>query len=124
MRIARTPGNRTYVAVHADDPTQNGITECSRLQRSRKIAQELNGEWVAIIRWSANEEEFIANALCPTEALLNRPVRTPKVLLNQESGEAHVLVDKALLQDTRIQSDLPLLSKLVGWKLSLECGER
>jgi N utilization substance protein A len=123
MRIARAPGIRTYVAAHAEDPTTNAVTECSRLQRSRKIVQELNGEPLTIILWSPSEEEFIANVLPACEPLLNRRVKRSKVVLDHASGEAHVLVDEALLQDAKIQRDLPLLSKLVGWKLCLESAE-
>jgi N utilization substance protein A len=124
MRIARFPGARTYAAVHSDDPAINAVTECSRLQRSRGIAQELNGERVTIILWNPSEEEFIANALGPSEALLNRPVKTPRVVLDRTRGEAHVLADEATLQDISTHSDLSLLSKLVGWKLCLQPCER
>ena len=69
--IAREAGSRTKIAVSSDQAIIDPVGSCvgPRGQRVDRIVNELRGEKIDIIKWSANTKEFVANALNPAHVL-------------------------------------------------------
>ena len=83
--IAREAGSRTKIAVSASPkvPTIDPVGSCvgPRGQRVDRIVSELRGEKIDIIKWSANIQEFVANALNPAHVLDVITTESDKVCL-------------------------------------------
>ena len=69
--VAREAGVRSKVAVASTNPKVDPIGSCigEKGRRIANIITELNGEKVDIIPYSADPEEFVANALSPAKNL-------------------------------------------------------
>lgn len=69
--VAREAGVRSKVAVESLDPKVDAIGACIGEKGSRiaSIIKELNGEKIDLIKYSDNNEEYIANALSPAKNL-------------------------------------------------------
>ena len=67
--IARDAGHRSKVAVWADNEKIDPVGACigQKGVRIQSVMDELNGERVDIIEWSADPKEFIATALQPAK---------------------------------------------------------
>src|SRR5207248_1566384 len=65
--VARDPGSRAKIAVLSHDSSIDPIGACVGMRGSRvqAVVQELQGEKVDIIPWSADTANFIVNALAP-----------------------------------------------------------
>src|SRR3989338_11282410 len=84
--IARDPGNRAKVAVFTGNESIDPIGACigQRGSRITTIIEELGGEKIDVIMWSAKTEDFIKNALSPA--------KVSRVELNKDTKEAKVFV--------------------------------
>ncbi len=69
--VAREAGIRSKVAVSSTNPKVNPIGSCigEKGRRIANIISELGGEKIDLISYSADPEEFIANALSPAKNL-------------------------------------------------------
>ena len=69
--IAREAGDRSKVAVYADDSTIDPVGTCvgPRGQRVQNVVNELNGENMDIIEWDTDPAVFITNALKPADVV-------------------------------------------------------
>ena len=69
--IAREAGDRSKVAVYAEDPDIDPVGTCvgPRGQRVQNVVNELNGENMDIIEWDADPAIFITNALKPADVI-------------------------------------------------------
>lgn len=69
--ISREAGSRTKIAVFSKDPNVDAVGACIGPRRSRitKIVEELGGEKIDIIPYSETPEEFIAQALSPSDVI-------------------------------------------------------
>lgn len=69
--IAREAGDRSKVAVYAEDPDIDPVGTCvgPRGQRVQNVVNELNGENMDIIQWDADPAIFITNALKPADVI-------------------------------------------------------
>lgn len=67
VNISRQPGFRSKVAVRATNPSIDPVGAIIGAQGSRinAIVEKLQGEKIDVILWSADENEFVANALAP-----------------------------------------------------------
>ncbi|MFH0820829.1 MAG: transcription termination factor NusA [Candidatus Peregrinibacteria bacterium] len=67
--ISRDAGHRSKVAVWADEEKIDPVGACigQKGVRIQAVMDELNGERVDIIEWSADPKEFIATALQPAK---------------------------------------------------------
>lgn len=67
--VSREPGSRSKVAVFSRDPNIDAKGSCvgQRGQRVQKIMDELGGEKIDIIDWSADDALFIKEALQPAD---------------------------------------------------------
>ena len=75
--------------------------------------QELQGEKVDIIPWSADTANFIVNALAPAEV--------SKVLMDEEKNKTEVVVpdDQLSLAIGRRGQNVKLASQLTGWEIDI-----
>jgi len=66
---ARDPGVRAKIAVHTNDRRIDPIGTCVGMRGSRvqAVTQELAGERVDIVLWSADPATFVIGALAPAE---------------------------------------------------------
>ena len=66
---ARDPGVRAKIAVHTNDRRIDPIGTCVGMRGSRvqAVTQELAGERVDIVLWSADPAQFVIGALAPAE---------------------------------------------------------
>ena len=113
--IAREPGSRTKVAVVARQEGVDPVGSCVGLRgfRIQNIVNELQGEKIDVLPWSANMEDFLANALSPAQVT--------KVDLDNEEHSALVVVpDRHLsLAIGREGQNARLAAKLTGWRIDI-----
>lgn len=114
-RIEREPGYRTKLAVHSNDPKVDCVGACVGVRGSRikSIIDELNGERIDIIRWNADQQILITNALKPAEI--------SHIELDDQNSKALVLVDEDQLSlgIGRKGQNVRLASKLTGWDIDI-----
>jgi N utilization substance protein A len=114
--IAREPGSRTKVAVHARQPGVDPVGSCvgPRHVRIDSVKAELNGEKIDVIPWEPDPAEFVANALSPAKVLL--------VELSEAEKTATVIVpDRQLsLAIGREGQNARLAAKLTGWRIDIK----
>jgi N utilization substance protein A len=67
--VAREPGHRSKIAVVSNDANVDPVGACvgSKGSRVRMVMNELRGEKIDIIKWTDNQQEFVANALSPAK---------------------------------------------------------
>ena len=114
--IAREAGQRTKIAIHSNDPTVDPIGACvgNKGARVNAIVEELGGEKIDIIPWSADPLEFIAKALSPAKVI--------KVMELEGENSARVIVpdDKLSLAIGRDGQNARLAVRLTGWKIDVK----
>ncbi len=86
VRIARSPGDRSKVAVLSHDERVDPVGACVGMKgiRIHAIVRELQNENIDVINFTPDKFEFIKRALQPAEVL--------KVELDEEAKHANVLV--------------------------------
>ena len=113
--VARDPGSRAKIAVLSHDSSIDPIGACVGMRGSRvqAVVQELQGEKVDIIPWSADTANFIVNALAPAEV--------SKVLMDEEKNKTEVVVpdDQLSLAIGRRGQNVKLASQLTGWEIDI-----
>lgn len=116
--IAREPGQRSKVAVSASQPGVDPVGSCVGLRGTRiqNIVDELNGEKIDVVEWSADVRNFISNALSPAKP-------TDTVLI--EEGEIRtaivVVPDRQLsLAIGKEGQNARLAAKLTGWRIDIK----
>jgi N utilization substance protein A len=67
--VAREPGHRSKIAVVSHDRNVDPVGACvgSKGARVRMVMNELRGEKIDIIKWTDEQQEFVANALSPAK---------------------------------------------------------
>ena len=114
--IAREPGSRSKVAVHAKQDGVDPVGACVGLRgiRIQNIVNELQGEKIDVIQWSKDDAVFLAHALSPAQPL--------RVELDAEEQTATVIVpDRSLsLAIGREGQNARLAAKLTGWKVDIK----
>jgi N utilization substance protein A len=115
MAIAREVGSRTKVAVRSRqagiDPV--GASVGQRGLRHQAVVNELGGEKIDIITWSADPAEYVKNALAPAQVI--------RVEIVVEEKTAYVVVpDKQLsLAIGKEGQNARLAAKLTGWRIDI-----
>jgi len=116
--VAREPGQRSKVAVAAMQPGVDPVGSCVGMRGTRiqNIVDELNGEKIDVVEWSADMRQFINNALSPA-----RP--TDSLLI--EEGEVRtaivVVPDRQLsLAIGKEGQNARLAAKLTGWRIDIK----
>ncbi|MDA1116665.1 MAG: transcription termination factor NusA [Proteobacteria bacterium] len=112
---ARDPGVRAKIAVHTTDRRIDPIGTCVGMRGSRvqAVTQELAGERVDIVLWSADPAQFVIGALAPAEV--------SSILVDEEKHSMDVVVDEENLAIAigRSGQNVRLASQLTGWTINL-----
>lgn len=115
MSIAREAGSRTKIAVLSKDENVDPVGACIGPKRSRinNILNELKGEKVDIIRYSADMSNYIAAALSPADVI--------GVDANQENKSCRAIVpdDQLSLAIGKEGQNARLAAKLTGFKIDI-----
>ena len=114
--IAREPGFRSKVAVSSNQERVDPVGACVGLRgmRIQNIVNELHGEKIDVVEWSADPAAFIARALAPAQVM--------HVAAKQGENTAIVVVpDKMLsLAIGREGQNARLAAKLTGWRIDIK----
>ena len=114
--IAREAGSRTKMAVHSSDMMIDPVGSCVGQRGSRvdRVVEELKGEKIDIIKWSADPAEFVANALNPAHVL-------SVFVADGEKACRVVVPDNQLsLAIGKEGQNARLAAKLTGWKIDIK----
>lgn len=113
--VAREPGERAKIAVYSNDPSLDPVGACVGIKGSRvqAVVQELRGERIDIVTWTADEPSFVARCLSPAEVT--------RVVVDEEEHSMEVIVadDQLSLAIGRRGQNVKLASKLSGWKIDV-----
>ena len=113
--VARDPGSRAKIAVISRDSSVDPVGACVGMRGSRvqAVVNELQGEKIDIIPWSAEIATFVVNALAPAEVA--------KVVLDEERERIEVVVPDAQLSLAigRRGQNVRLASQLTGWDIDI-----
>lgn len=112
---ARDPGMRAKIAVKSNDPRIDPIGTCVGLRGSRVTAvrNEIGGENIDIVLWSADPAQFVIGALSPAEVT--------SIVVDEEKHAMDVVVDEDNLAIAigRSGQNVRLASELTGWTINL-----
>lgn len=112
---AREVGSRTKIAVWSRDDSIDPVGACVGLKGARvqAVVNELSGERIDIVPWSADPERFAKLALAP--AKVARVFSDP----DGKAIQAVVDEDQLSLAIGRNGQNVRLASELTGWKIDL-----
>ena len=112
---AREVGNRTKIAVFSRDDSVDPVGACVGLKGSRvqAVVNELGGERIDIVPWSADPERFAKLALAPA--------RVARVFSDPATKTIQAVVDEDQLSLAigRNGQNVRLASELTEWKIEL-----
>ncbi|MHB9092298.1 MAG: transcription termination/antitermination protein NusA, partial [Chloroflexota bacterium] len=114
--IAREPGSRSKVAVHARQEGVDPVGACVGMRgvRIQSIVNELGGEKIDVVQWNAESSAYIANALSPAQVIAvetSDPDKTATVLVPER--QLSLAIGKEG-QNAR------LAAKLTGWRIDIK----
>jgi N utilization substance protein A len=113
--VARDPGSRAKIAVISRDSSVDPVGACVGMRGSRvqAVVNELQGEKIDIIPWSADVATFVVNALSPAEVA--------KVVLDEDRERISVVVPDPQLSLAigRRGQNVRLASQLTGWDIDI-----
>ncbi len=114
--VARDPGNRCKVAVHAQNENIDPVGSCvgQKGVRIQNIINELNGEKIDVIEWNEDPSIFISSALLPAKVMA--------VDISEEEKAAKVIVpdDQLSLAIGKAGQNARLAARLTGWKIDIK----
>ncbi|MDG5788989.1 transcription termination factor NusA [Evansella sp. AB-P1] len=114
--VSREAGDRSKIAVHAEDPDVDPVGSCvgPKGQRVQTIVNELKGEKIDIVRWSEDPKVYVANALSPSKVV--------QVTVNEEEKMTQVVVPdyQLSLAIGKRGQNARLAAKLTGWKIDIK----
>lgn len=112
---SREVGSRTKIAVVSRDEGIDPVGACVGLKGARvqAVVQELGGERIDIVPWSADPERFAKLALAPAKVARVFSDATTKTI------QAVVDEDQLSLAIGRNGQNVRLASELTGWKIDL-----
>ena len=114
--VARDPGNRCKVAVHASNENIDPVGSCvgQKGVRIQNIINELSGEKIDVIEWDEDPAIFISSALLPA--------RVMAVDVNEDEKSARVIVpdDQLSLAIGKAGQNARLAARLTGWKIDIK----
>src|SRR6201985_1570732 len=115
--VARDPGSRAKIAVVSKDSSGGPVGSCVGMRGSRvqAVVNELQGEKIDIIPWSADVATFVVNALAPAEVA--------KVVIDEDRERIEVVVpdtnNQLSLAIGRRGQNVRLASQLTGWDIDI-----
>jgi N utilization substance protein A len=116
---ARDPGVRAKIAVKSNDQRIDPIGTCVGMRGARvtAVTNELGGERVDIVLWSADPAQFVIGALAPAEV--------SSIVVDEEKHSMDVVVDESNLAIAigRGGQNVRRASELTGWTINLMTEE-
>ena len=113
--VARDPGSRAKIAVYSNDSTLDARGACIGMRgiRVQAVVNELQGEKIDVVSWSADPATFIINALAPNEVL--------KIVIDEEAKNVEVVLNEEQLSLAigRRGQNIRLVSQLTGWHIDM-----
>jgi len=114
--IAREAGSRTKIAVFSRDENVDPVGACVGHKgiRVQAVVDEIRGEKIDIIKWSANPAEYISSSLSPAKVL--------RVDVNESEKSARVIVPdyQLSLAIGKEGQNARLAARLTGWKIDIK----
>ena len=120
--IAREPGARTKIAVYSSDSNVDATGACigHRGIRVSNVVEELRGEKIDIIEWSANPAQFISSALSPADVS-----RVDVIEVENSNGDNEIKA-RVTVPDNQLSlaigkegQNARLAAKLTNWKIDI-----
>lgn len=113
--IAREPGSKAKVAVHAADTSIDAVGSCVGVRggRVRAITNELCGEKIDVLLWDKNIAQFVINAMTPAQI--------SKIVFDEEKKRVETVVaeDQLSIAIGRRGQNVRLASKITGWTIDV-----
>lgn len=110
---AREPGGRAKFAVASNDPDVDPVGACVGMKGTRvqAVVQELRGEKIDIVHWTADQAEYVCRALAPA--------KVSKIIIDDDEHSMEVIVpdDQLSLAIGRKGQNVRLASRLTGWRI-------
>ena len=117
---AREPGDRAKIAVSSHSPDVDPVGACVGVKGSRvqSVVQELKGEKIDIVNWSADDAIFVKNTLSPAQI--------SRVLVDEAEHAMEVIVpdDQLSLAIGKKGQNVRLAVRLTGWKIDIHTEEQ
>ncbi|HEY8120199.1 MAG TPA: transcription termination factor NusA [Myxococcota bacterium] len=113
---AREPGGRSKIAVSSRDKDVDPVGACVGMKGSRvqAVVQELRGERIDIVPYSADAPRYVCSALSPAQV--------SKVIIDEATKSMDVIVpdDQLSLAIGRKGQNVRLAVQLTGWKIDIK----
>ncbi len=113
--VAREAGQRSKIAVASKDDRVDAVGACvgHRGGRVQAVVNELFDEKIDIVRWSADNRQFITESLSPA--------RVSSVQLDEEAKSAFVVVpdNQLSLAIGKAGQNVRLAARLTGWRIDI-----
>ena len=113
---AREPGGRSKIAVASRDSDVDPVGACVGMKGSRvqAVVQELRGERIDIVPWSADPARYVCSALSPAQV--------SKVIIDEGQQSMDVIVpdDQLSLAIGRRGQNVRLAVQLTSWKIDIK----
>ncbi|MDR1695908.1 MAG: transcription termination factor NusA [Endomicrobium sp.] len=117
VNAVREPGMRTKVAVISHNPKVDPVGACVGVKgaRVKPIIDELRGERIDLVPYSADPAKYIAGSLSPAKVL-------SVVIVSEEEKKAEVMVtdDMLSLAIGKNGHNVRLAAKLTGWHIDVK----
>ena len=114
--IAREAGARSKIAVHSNDEHIDPVGSCvgQKGTRVNTITNELKGEKIDIIPWSADPKTFVTNSISPAKVI--------SIEIDEAEHKATVEVaeDQLSLAIGKGGQNVRLAAKLTGWRIDIK----
>jgi N utilization substance protein A len=114
--VAREAGARTKIAVYSNDEHIDAVGSCvgQKGTRVNTITNELSGEKIDIIPWSADPKQFVSNSLSPAKVI--------SINVDEAEHKATVEVadDQLSLAIGKGGQNVRLAAKLTGWRIDIK----
>jgi N utilization substance protein A len=111
----REPGGRAKIAVVSHDRDVDPVGACVGMRGTRvqAVVQELRGEKIDIIHYTADPAEFVCRAIAPA--------KVSKIILDEQDHAMEVIVpdDQLSLAIGKKGQNVTLASRLTGWRLDV-----
>jgi N utilization substance protein A len=114
--VAREPGHRSKIAVVSNEPGVDPVGACvgPKGSRVRMVVNELRGEKIDVVPWSAEASTFVANAL--------QPAKVKEVRIDPDTSTALVIVPdyQLSLAIGKEGQNARLAARLTGWRIDIK----
>ncbi|MGQ0669553.1 MAG: transcription termination factor NusA [Actinomycetota bacterium] len=114
--VAREPGHRSKIAVASNEPGVDPVGACvgPKGSRVRMVVNELQGEKIDVVPWSADSAQYVANAL--------QPAKVKEARTDPETQTAIVIVPdyQLSLAIGKEGQNARLAARLTGWRVDIK----